>query len=67
MGERDGNQGLGGQLAVVCRQGKVREGGGGGGTARGEGTRRWLSAQARFEVLSWELVAVQDLCLPCQG
>lgn len=65
MGERDGNQGLGEQLAVVCRQEKVRDRG--GGTARGEGTRRWLSAQARFEMLSWELEAVQDLCLPCQG
>lgn len=53
----------------MCRQGKVREagGGGGGGTAKGEGSRRWLSAQARFEMMDWELVAVQDLCLSCQG
>lgn len=67
MEERDFNQGLGRQLAVVCRQGKNREAGEGGGTAKGEGTRRWLSAQARFEMLSWELVAVEDLCLSCQG
>lgn len=53
----------------MCRQGKVREagGGGGGGTAKGEGSRRWLSAQARFEMMDWELVAVQDLCLSCLG
>lgn len=64
MGERDLNQGLGRQLAVVCRQGKIREAGG-GRTAKGEGIRRWLSAQARFRILNWELVAVQDLCLSC--